>query len=137
MASVAGFCGEDFALDTAGGDREKLRNEQATVETAGLKTMAEGLEDLEKRVAGLIERYREARRQIASLEKRLREGGAERDALGRENDRLRAKVGELENELASRNSREEVVKNRLQQMLGQIDSLETEIARMEAQGHES
>jgi chromosome segregation ATPase len=99
--------------------------------------MTNGLEALEKRVAGLIQSYREARQQIGLLENQLKECGAEREKLGRESDRLRAKVGELENELASRNSREEVVKNKLQQILGQIDSLETEIARMEAPGDES
>jgi chromosome segregation ATPase len=99
--------------------------------------MTEGLDAIEQRVAGLIERYREAKQQIGRLESRLHDGSAEREKLGRENDQLRARVGELENELASRNSREDVVKNRLQQILGQIDSLETEIARMEPTSHES
>jgi len=99
--------------------------------------MTDRLEDLERRIGGLIERYRAAKQQISLFEGRLEESVSECQRLGRENEELRAKVGELENELASRGSREEVVKNKLQQILGQIDSLETEIARVEASSHES
>jgi len=99
--------------------------------------MTDGLEDLERRVAGLIERHRDAKQKIHLLEGRLEESVAECQRLGCENEQLRARVGELENELASRNSREDVVKNRLQQILSQIDSLETEVAEIESAGDES
>jgi len=98
--------------------------------------MTDGLEALEHRIATLIERHREAKQQIRQLETQLKEGAQENQRLGRENEQLRARLGELENELASRGSREEVVKNRLQQILGQIDTLEAEIAGIEAQDHE-
>ncbi len=97
----------------------------------------EGLDELERRVTGLLERYRAAREQLRQTESRLE--GCEREAarLAAENEQLRARVAELESEQAGRSSREEVVRNRLQQILGQIDTLEAEIARIESPGHES
>ncbi len=97
----------------------------------------EGLDELERRITGLLEHYRAAREQLRQTESRLEACESERARLAEENDRLRVRVAELETEQASRSSREEVVRNRLQQILGQIDSLEAEIARMETSGHES
>jgi len=98
--------------------------------------MNDGLEDLERRIATLIARHREAKEKIQQQESRMKEARHENERLGRENEQLRARLGELETELASRGSREEVVKNRLQQILGQIDTLEAEIASIEAKDHE-
>ncbi|MCX8035892.1 MAG: hypothetical protein N3D11_02325 [Candidatus Sumerlaeia bacterium] len=97
----------------------------------------EGLDELERRVVGLLEHYRAAREQLRQTECRLEACEAERARLAAENERLRGRVAELESEQASRSSREEVVRNRIQQIVGHINSLEAEIARMEPPGHES
>ena len=96
--------------------------------------MNDGLENLERRVATLIEHHRKSRQQIQQLEKQVKEHARENQRLGREHEQMRQRIGELENELASRGSREDVVKNRLQQILGQIDLLEAEITQIEAGG---
>ena len=51
--------------------------------------------------------------------------------------RLRARLNELEAELAGRTGREEQAKEKLQQILGQIDSLEAELARIGPSSHEA
>ncbi|KPL12319.1 hypothetical protein AMJ85_01135 [candidate division BRC1 bacterium SM23_51] len=96
--------------------------------------MNKELEDLEQRVASLVERCRKARQQMRQLESRIEQNDTERERLGHENEQLRARVDELESELASRGSREGVVKNKLQQIVGQIDALEAEIAQIETAG---
>ncbi|MBM3333744.1 hypothetical protein FJY63_03700 [Candidatus Sumerlaeota bacterium] len=98
--------------------------------------MTEGLEELERRVAAVIERYRDTRQLIEQLESRLKEAARQRQQLEVENSRLRQRLGVLESELASHMSREDVAKNKLQHILGQIDSLEAEIAAIEASGDE-
>jgi len=96
--------------------------------------MTAGLESLEKKIAGLITQFRDAKQRIRELEVQVREGIGECERLEQENEGLRARIQDLEGEVASRGEREELVKNKLEQIIGQIDSLETEIAQIEATG---
>lgn len=99
--------------------------------------MAEELAELERRVAGLIERYREEKQRSQQLEGQLNEAHGECGRLGEENEHLRGRIGELEHELNNRNEREGQLRGKLQEIIGQIDSLEAEIAGMEGAGDES
>jgi chromosome segregation ATPase len=105
-------------------------------ERAG-EVMTDALQSLEERVATLIQRHREAKQKNDELAGQLEALHGERDRLGHENEQLKARIGELENALAGRDERENTVKGKLEQILGQIDTLEAEIARIESSGDES
>jgi chromosome segregation ATPase len=99
--------------------------------------MTEGLETLERRILGLIAQYRDSKQQIREMESLVKDSSDRIEQLERENDALRAQVEGLRGELAGRTEREELVRNKLQQIIGQIDSLESEIAEIETVANES
>jgi len=99
--------------------------------------MSEELAELERRVGGLIERYRDEKRRTQELRGRLDEAQRECARLGGENEQLRGRIGEIEHELSARGEREAQLHGKLQEIIGQIDSLEAEIAGMEGAGDES
>jgi chromosome segregation ATPase len=97
----------------------------------------ESLEALEQRVAGLIDRYRGAQQRVQELEREAAERARECERLGAEAEQLRGRTQELEQQLSDSSGREELVRNKLQQIVSQIDGLESEIAGMNAGGDES
>jgi chromosome segregation ATPase len=99
--------------------------------------MTDGLDMVEQRIQGLIAQFRDAKQQIRELEGRIQDKTDQADRLERENEALRERLGGLESELASRAEREELARRKLKQIVGQIDSLESEIAEIEAVAHGS
>jgi chromosome segregation ATPase len=99
--------------------------------------MTDALESLEQRVATLIQRHREVKQKNDELAGQIQAQHDERERLARENEELKTRIGELEDALAGRDERENTVKGKLEQIIGQIDTLEAEIARIESSGDES
>lgn len=91
----------------------------------GKRAMSGGIQDLESRVTSLIERYRESRQRVAELEGRI--GGLER-----ENEELRTALAANEAQVSERDSLEEEVRVRLDRIINQIDSLESELSQIES-----
>jgi len=93
-----------------------------------LRTMLEErLHLLEEKVASLLGELKKLRKQNAAQQQEIETLGAKADrteSLEQENARLLARVKELEGELASGETKEEEIRERLRSIIEKIDSLE-------------
>jgi chromosome segregation ATPase len=93
-----------------------------------LRTMLEErLHLLEEKVASLLGELKKLRKQNAAQQQEIGTLGAKADrteSLEQENARLLARVKELEGELASGETKEEEIRERLRSIIEKIDSLE-------------
>jgi len=96
--------------------------------------MIDRIELLEEKIAALLQKVHEAKNRIGELQRNNREMAGlleQKELTDSDNDRLQARIRELEAELNNRDDKENVVKDRLKAILNRIDTLEAEILELD------
>ena len=96
--------------------------------------MIDRIELLEEKIAALLQKVHETKTRIGELQRQNREMAGlleQKELTDTDNDRLQARIRELEAELNTRDDKENVVKDRLKAILNRIDTLEAEILELD------
>jgi len=95
--------------------------------------MLDRIEELEQKIAALVEKINVAKSHIAELQRQngeLLRIVEEKKITDQENVRLQERIRELEQEINAREDKETAARERLKAILNRIDALESEITQL-------
>jgi seryl-tRNA synthetase len=95
--------------------------------------MLDRIEELEQKIAALVEKINVAKSHIAELQRQnyeLLRIVEEKKVTDQENVRLQERIRELEQEINAREDKETAARERLKAILNRIDALESEITQL-------